>query len=89
MFVRWNSLQVLIAMIAVVFVGISLPGCNQQVGNAKDAPVNATATKVTRQFEVEGMHCDRCATIHCDSPASRSWDKVSHGLVRVQERPRL
>ena len=61
MFVRWNSLHVLIATIAVVFVGISLSGCNQQVGNAKDAPVNATATKVTRQFEVEGMHCDGCA----------------------------
>ncbi|MGD0897337.1 MAG: heavy metal-associated domain-containing protein [Thermoguttaceae bacterium] len=63
MFVRWSSLHAPVAMIVVVFVSISLSGCNQYVGNAKDAPSNATATKVTRQFEVEGMHCAGCASL--------------------------
>ena len=61
MFVRWSSLHDHVAMIAVVFVGIYLSGCNQQVGTAKDAPIKAKATKLTRQFEVEGMHCNDCA----------------------------
>jgi copper chaperone CopZ len=61
MFIRWNSLYGNLAMIAVACAGMSLSGCNHPVGNAKDTPSKATATKVTRQFEVEGMHCDGCA----------------------------
>lgn len=61
MSVRWNPVRRAVVAIAVGFASLSLSGCSQPVGNAKDAPAKATAAKITRQFAVEGMHCDGCA----------------------------
>ena len=58
---RWTSFYGSLAMIALACVGTSLPGCNPPVGNAKDTPIKAATAKITRQFQVEGMHCDGCA----------------------------
>ena len=61
MFARWNRIHCNVVMVIMTFAGISLSGCNQPAGKVKDTPSDTTMTEVTRQFEVEGMHCDGCA----------------------------
>ena len=63
MFARWKPSRCAVALLAMAFAGMSLMslfGCKQLAGKAEDAPSDAatTETEVTRQFEVEGMHCD-------------------------------